>query len=306
MDQLVNSFLQFFYILIGLLAMTTGIRVLRSATHPARWGTAAFWLLLGVIFAFGDFIPYMIDGILLLIIGCLTLLKQVRIGKLAELEEEASESSARRIGSFIFVPCILLAFCAVLISYTPLGGQVGIGIAAILSLVVAMIITRATPKTVLDDSDRMLQQVGTSGILPQLLAALGVVFNAAGVGTVIANGISSVIPEGNRLFGVMAYCLGMMVFTMIMGNGFAAFTVITAGIGIPFVIAEGANPAIAGALAMTAGFCGTLLTPMAANFNALPAALLEMKDENAVIKTQAPIAFILIIIHIALMYFWAF
>ena len=114
------------------------------------------------------------------------------------------------------------------------------------------------------------------------------------------------MPEGNRFIGVVAYCLGMMIFTMIMGNGFAAFTVITAGIGVPFVMAQGGDPVVAGALAMTAGFCGTLLTPMAANFNALPVALLEMKDPNGVIKAQAPIAFLLLVIHIALMYFWAF
>jgi len=142
--------------------------------------------------------------------------------------------------------------------------------------------------------------------LPQLLAALGVIFNAAGVGDVISQGISGVVPEGNRFIGVVAYCLGMMIFTMIMGNGFAAFTVITAGIGVPFVMAQGGDPVVAGALAMTAGFCGTLLTPMAANFNALPVALLEMKDPNGVIKAQAPIALLLLVIHIALMYFWAF
>ncbi len=128
----------------------------------------------------------------------------------------------------------------------------------------------------------------------------------AGGGDVISQGISGVVPEGNRFIGVVAYCLGMMIFTMIMGNGFAAFTVITAGIGVPFVMAQGGDPVVAGALAMTAGFCGTLLTPMAANFNALPVALLEMKDPNGVIKAQAPIAFLLLVIHIALMYFWAF
>ena len=54
----------------------------------------------------------------------------------------------------------------------------------------------------------------------------------------------------------------MVLFTMLMGNAFA-FTVITASIGIPFVIAQGGDPIVAGALAMTGGFCGTLLTPMA-------------------------------------------
>ncbi|CAG5953958.1 permease [Streptococcus pneumoniae] len=63
---------------------------------------------------------------------------------------------------------------------------------------------------------------------------------------------------------------------------------------------------MAGALAMTAGYCGTLLTPMAANFNALPAALMDMKDQNGVIKAQAGVALVMIVIHIFLMYFLAF
>ncbi|SII57215.1 Protein of uncharacterised function (DUF979) [Mycobacteroides abscessus subsp. abscessus] len=126
------------------------------------------------------------------------------------------------------------------------------------------------------------------------------------MGQVISKGISSFLPEGNHLIGAIAYILGMVLFTMLMGNAFAAFTVITASIGIPFVIAQGGDPIVAGALAMTGGFCGTLLTPMAANFNTLPVALLEMKQEFGVIKAQAPIALALIVIHIALMYFWAF
>src|SRR5699024_659483 len=136
----------------------------------------------------------------------------------------------------------------------PFGGQVGIGTAAVLSLIVAMVLFGAGPKLMIDQSDRMVQQVGTTGILPQLLAALGVLFTTAGVGEVIADLISGFVPKGNPLIGVIAYVLGMVIFTMIMGNAFAAFTVITAGIGIPFVMAQGADPVVAGALAMTAGF----------------------------------------------------
>lgn len=306
MEKLIPNILEFFYILIGLLSIMTSVRAFRDTTNKARIGTGLFWLILGVIFAAGNFMPYMVSGILLAVIGVLTLFKQVKIGKLAELSEKEGEESAKRIGSWVFFPSVLLAAVAVGMSYTPLGGQVGIGIASIVALIVAMIITRATPKTALDDTDRMFQSVGTTGILPQLLAALGVIFNAAGVGDVISGAISGFVPEGNRLVGVIAYCLGMMIFTMVMGNGFAAFTVITAGIGVPFVMAQGGDPVVAGTLAMTAGFCGTLLTPMAANFNALPAALLEMKDTNGVIKAQAPMAFVMIAIHIVLMYFLAF
>ncbi|MBM6614552.1 DUF979 domain-containing protein [Desemzia sp. RIT804] len=307
MESLINNLLEFFFILTGFLLMYTAGSVFMDKTHPTRLGTTLFWLFLGVIFAIGNFIPYYLSGIMLLVIGVLTLFKQVKLGHVRPIEDDEAEEASKRIGNWIFVPVVVLAAVAVGIAqFTPLGGQVGIGIGAAVSLMTGVLITRATPKTVMDDSDRMIQQVGTTGILPQLLAALGVIFTAAGVGEVIAGGISTVLPEGNRFLGVVAYCLGMVIFTMIMGNAFAAFTVITAGIGIPFVIAQGGDPVIAGALAMTVGFCGTLLTPMAANFNALPAALLEMKNESGVIKEQTPLALILIVVHIALMYFWAF
>lgn len=53
----------------------------------------------------------------------------------------------------------------------------------------------------------------------------------------IASLIREIVPADSRFFGVLAYVLGMVIFTMIMGNAFAAFTVITTGIGVPFVFA---------------------------------------------------------------------
>lgn len=114
------------------------------------------------------------------------------------------------------------------------------------------------------------------------------------------------IPDGSRIIAVVVYCLGMALFTAIMGNGFAAFSVITVGIGIPFLIAQGGNPVVIGALGLTAGYCGTLMTPMAANFNIMPAALLEMKNSYGIIRAQAPVAVLMLIFHVVLMYFWAF
>lgn len=306
-ETLVPFILEFAFVLVGLQLAYTAYRVLRQEDHPARWGTALFWLLLGVLFALGKVIPGELSGAILLVMGALTLFKQVKLGKVVDNTMAEQEQHASRFGNKVFLPAILLALTAVLIAqFTPFGGQVGIAVAAIFSLLVAIFLFKASPTLVLSQSDRMVQQVGTTGILPQLLAALGVLFTTAGVGDVIADLISGFVPQGNRLIGVIAYILGMVIFTMIMGNAFAAFTVITAGIGVPFVIAQGGDPVIAGALAMTGGFCGTLMTPMAANFNALPAALLEMKNPNGVIKAQTPMALIMIVIHIALMYFLAF
>jgi len=88
-----------------------------------------------------------------------------------------------------------------------------------------------------------------------------------------------------------------------MGNGFAAFPVMTGGVGVPILVGvHHANPAIMVAIGMFSGYCGTLLTPMAANFNIIPAALLELPDKNAVIKVQVPTALGILVANIILLY----
>jgi uncharacterized membrane protein len=55
------------------------------------------------------------------------------------------------------------------------------------------------------------------------------------------------------------------------------------------------------AIGMFSGYCGTLMTPMAANYNIVPAALLELPDKNGVIKAQAPTGVLLLIVNILLL-----
>lgn len=302
-----NMLLEIFYIIIGIMMLNTAVLTLRDKNHKAKIGTAIFWALLGIIFVFGPYIPSVVVGAMLVVIAVLTLTKQVKPGTVKALDEKFGEEQAEKLGLKVFIPSLVIALVALGIAqFTPISGTAAIGVAAVIAVIVTFIITKAKPRVLVEESDRMLQSVGTVSILPQLLAALGALFTAAGVGDVISSGISSVLPQGNIFIGVSAYCIGMAVFTMIMGNAFAAFSVITVGIGIPFVFAQGANVAIAGALALTAGYCGTLLTPMAANFNIMPAALLEIEDKNSIIKHQAPVALILLAIHIVLMYFLAF
>lgn len=306
-ERTLNYIIEIFYILIGLQLLYTAYRALTAPNKSKRVGTALFWTILAVLFIAGPYIPNVINGILILLMGGLTLFKQVAIKNIVDVTEKESTQGAKHLGNKLFIPAIVLAIVAVIVSnWTPLGGAIGLGVASIAGLIAAVMIIKPKLSYVMYDSDRLTQQVGTVGILPQFLAALGVLFTVSGVGDVISKGIASFLPEGNHLLGAAAYIMGMVLFTMLMGNAFAAFTVITASIGIPFVIAQGGDPVIAGALAMTGGFCGTLLTPMAANFNTLPVALLEMKDEFGVIKAQFPIALSLIIVHIVLMYFWAF
>lgn len=301
--QLSNTLLKIFYIMIGLYMGITMVFTLKDKNHKTRIGTALFWGILSAVFMFGDYIPSQIVGALVVVIAILSATKQINVGTLKQLDETFVNLKAEKLGLKIFIPSLSIAIIAMLIaSFTDFSGTVAIGISSTLTLVLTFVITKAKPKEFLEDSNRMYQSMGSFVILPQLLASLGVLFTAAGVGTKISSLISGVIPTGNVLIGVTAYCVGMAVFTAIMGNAFAAFSVITVGIGLPFVFSQGGNPVVCSTLALTAGYCGTLLTPMAANFNMLPAALLELKDKNAVIKAQAPIAIILLVVHIVLMY----
>lgn len=321
---------EFFYALCGLVSFDAAYRATKN--EEARLGSSLFWFLLGVIFMFGKIIPPVAVGILLVVMGCLTALKQVKMGSFVESTPEFRQKASDRVGNKIFIPAVAIGLMALILSFiqytgdgfyfafrsiviklfsfnsnvnidlTALNGAVMTGLACLVALLLAVIICKPKVSQTRSDTSRLLMQVGAACLLPQLLGALGSVFSAAGVGDVISNIISSVIPAGNPVIGVIVYVLGMVIFTMIMGNAFAAFTVITIGIGFPFVIAQGGNPAVIGALGMTAGYCGTLMTPMAANFNIVPCAVLETKDQKwAVIKEQLPMALIMIVIHIVLM-----
>ena len=68
----------------------------------------------------------------------------------------------------------------------------------------------------------------------------------------------------------------------------------------------GGDPAVVASIGMLSGFCGTLMTPLAANFNLVPAALLELPNRYAVIRAQIPTALPLLIANMVLMYVLAF
>ena len=295
---------QIIYILCGLVSISTGIRGLKN--EKAKIGTFLFWTILGIIFIFGETIPYKVTGGLLVILAIITVTKQLHIGKFENISSQFKIAQSEKLKNKIFIPAVLIGIAAFLILQFKIGKTaippaLGIGGGSLVALLAAAIIIKPKFNETNEDTSKLLMQIGATAILPQLLAALGAVFTKAGVGKVIAASISSVVPTGNIFIGIIIYAIGMVIFTMIMGNAFAAFSVITAGIGIPFIIKNGGNPAVIGALGMTAGYCGTLMTPMAANFNIVPASILEIKDKYGIIKVQAPMALLLLVTHIILM-----
>ncbi len=299
---------EIFYCIIGLFFISNGVKALKDPDCSKKHTTALFWFILAFTFIVGAHLPRWITGACVVLMAALTALRLVAPSKSDVPQAAETRKAADKTGYAVFIPPLTLAVTAVLVAtfLKVLGANNAIGISGTIALLVALLLFKTKPSYAVTDGTRLVDNVGVTGILPQVLAALGSLFTAAGVGDVIAHGVSAVIPTGNLFAATAVYCVSMALFTMIMGNGFAAFSVITVGIGIPFLIAQGANPVVIGALGLTAGYCGTLMTPMAANFNIVPVALLETKSKYAVIKSQIPVALTMLVIHILLMYFLAF
>lgn len=286
-----------------------------------RSGNAAFWGILSGSFFLGSHLSDLANGILVL-----ALVGIAGLGGLNRSDPETTtlqkrETLSSKLGNKLFFPALIVPVTAVagtlLYNYTPLS-ETGLfearretlilfGIGVVIALVAAMVWLKPPVLAPAEEGRRLIDSIGWAAILPQMLAALGAVFALAGVGDIIGGLAGSAIPEGSVFLTVVVFALGMALFTMIMGNAFAAFPVMAAAIGIPLLVETyGGNPAVIGAVGMLAGFCGTLLTPMAANFNIVPAALLELKDQNAVIRQQVGTAVPLWVCNVVIIYVGAF
>ena len=309
--------LHWLYLFSGAVFASFAIASARDASNRRRLGNAAFWALLTVSFWFGDLLGDIGNGILVLLLVVVAGAHLIGRGSAQSTSAEERERCSARYGNRLFLPALIRPFTAfvgtLLFNYTPLNGTglidpkattlVLLGVGVILALVTCYWWLRPSPAAPFAEGSRLMNGVGWAAVLPQMLAALGTIFAAAGVGTTIGAIAGAIIPSGSVFLAVLLYAIGMVVFTMIMGNAFAAFPVMVAAIGVPILIhQDGGNAAVIGAVGMLSGFCGTLMTPMAANFNIVPAALLELKSQYSVIRAQVPTAIPLLIANILILY----
>ncbi len=309
------------YLLAGLFVARIAWLSALDASNPRRAMTAAFWGLLALSFLIGDRLPAAWMGGVVVALALLAGFGGVRAGRVEPAPAEQLAESAARFGHRLFAPALIipLVTVAVVLFGADIGRggwrlfgsemltQVGLGLACLLALLAACALTRTSPLRAVEQSRGLVDAIGWAALLPLLLATLGSVFAAAGVGEAVAELVRAWIPVDNRFVVVLAYALGMAGFTMVMGNAFAAFPVMTAGIGLPLLVQmHGADAASMAAIGMLSGYCGTLMTPMAANFNLVPAALLELRDPYAVIRVQVPTALLLLAANIVLMYLIVF
>lgn len=296
-----EKLLELLFMLMGLMCFYVARKHLQNWQHPASRESFLFWGLLGTILAFGRFIPSVVVGGLILLMTIPAIRK--RVLPVDQLTKKKAAPPFKNQGPKIFIPALVIGVVAILCSlFTTISSLVGIGIGVFFSLLILHAYSKKnTIHVFLEDGATMLENVGPLSILPMLLASLGVIYTQAGVGEVIASGIQTIVPKGNLFVGIVILAVGMVVFTMIMGNSFASITVMVVGIGHPFLLSYGVDPVIS-MVALSCGSCGTLLTPMAANFNIVPVTILEMKDKYGVIKNQLVVAVSLLVIQIVYMY----
>ena len=312
--------LEHVYWLTGLMAAGVAIVNARDKSNPRRLNNTAFWGIYAITFLVGSYLPDLVSGFL--VIGMVLVAGIRGLGQGAQKatrEEEAA--NAARWGNKLFLPALTIPVLTVLGTFLlkriEVGGApivdikqvtvISLAIATLVALAFGMLLLRPPLLAPIKEARRLLDAIGWAAVLPQMLAALGALFAIAGVGTAVSGLATRWLPLGTPFAAVTTYAIGMAVFTMIMGNAFAAFPVMTAGIGLPLIVQRfGGDPTIMSAIGMLSGFCGTLMTPMAANFNIVPTALLELPDENAVIKVQIPTALLLLGANILLMNFFVF
>ncbi|MFB7905813.1 DUF979 domain-containing protein [Kitasatospora sp. NPDC056076] len=318
---------EWLYWLVGAVFLAMAAQMAADRGNPKRYGSAAFWGLLGASFVYGSWVadksaPAAPLGVAVLAMICLAGFGFTGRGTPTAAAPEQRAASAARLGNRLFIPALALPLvalaCGTLLKGVHLGGGVllqtgsetllGLGIASLAALGLALLLTRErNPAVALRSGRGLLEAMGWALLLPQLLAVLGSIFQSAGVGTQVGRITTHFLPDGSKYAAVAVYCLGMALFTIIMGNAFAAFPVMTAAIGWPVLITQlHGSPGVVLAVGMLAGFCGTLVTPMAANFNLVPAALLELKDQYGPIKAQLPTAGALLVCNIAIMSLFAF
>ncbi|MDK1704033.1 DUF979 domain-containing protein [Serratia rubidaea] len=333
-----NFQLQYLYWLAGVILLIVAVMSLRDRANPRRFTTGLFWGLYGLVFMVGDWtydlfgageearrLLHMIIGALVVLMALVAGLGGVRLGSYHQRTQQQREESAKRLGNRLFVPALAIPVVTVIGvllfnnipalqsavfgpgNHSTLITLFSMALGVILGGVIAVKMTHERVAQPLQEARRLLDSIGCAFILPQILAMLGLLFTSAGVGTAVAHLTQEYLAVDNRFIAVAVYAVGMALLTMVMGNAFAAFPIITAGVGIPILVLQhGGNPAVMAAIGMFSGYCGTLMTPMAANFNIVPAALLELPDRNAVIKVQVPTGVMLLTVNVFLLYFLMF
>ena len=76
-----SKLMEVIYMFIGFMVVYTAVKNLRDKENPSRAGTFIFWFVLGILMAFGQWLPDLASGILVLVMCVPAILHKVKKGK---------------------------------------------------------------------------------------------------------------------------------------------------------------------------------------------------------------------------------
>ncbi|MBW5818866.1 DUF979 family protein [Yersinia kristensenii] len=311
--------IEFVYIIIGILFFIYALTSLsnKKLSERERVCQFLFWGGYSATYFLPGKISDMYIGVLVIFLVLLSLTDVFKAESQGCVNNEISKvGKDTKLGKLIFIPALSVPLMTITgifisdhISLIEKGSEtlVMLSISTCLIFIICIFIFREKPIPIFTASERIMGTIGINVLLPQMLAMLGGVILALGVGGSIAEHFDKYQEIIGKNALIVVYAIGMFLLSVIMGNAFAAFPIMTAGIGMPIIVdVYGGNPALLSVLGMLCGFCGTMLTPMAANFNIIPEKLLGIKKKGLVIKEQAMTAIVVLFFNIIFMIFYVY
>lgn len=160
-----NKLMEMIYIFIGLMVVYTAVKNLRDKENPSRIGTFAFWFILGIVLAFGRWMPSAVSGALVLLMCVPAILHKVKKGKTDPPSKADTQKAYEAIGMKIFIPALSIGVFAVgaalttnILGFSALNG-VAIGVFVAGGFLFAFD-RKNTPVMLLNDSERICLRSG--------------------------------------------------------------------------------------------------------------------------------------------------
>jgi len=207
------------YVFAGFVFAGFAFSSARDSTNKKRWGNTAFWGLVAISFWFGDLLGDLGNGVLVLALVAVAGAHLLGRGTRQSSTIEERQQSSDRLGNKLFLPALIIPFTAfvgtLVFNYTPLKSSgfidpkavtlVLLGIGIIIALIVCYAWLRPPVMAPVEEGGRLADSIGWALVLPQMLASLGAIFAAAGVGTTIGALASGIIPHGSIFLAVLLY-----------------------------------------------------------------------------------------------------
>src|SRR3712207_5610296 len=181
--------------------MFAGFALLSASdrSNAKRFGNAAFWGLMALSLLGGDYLGDFGNGLLVLGLAGLAGFGFIGRSQPPTTGIEERQRWADRLGNKLFLPALIIPVTALVgtlvYNYTPVGDlgwieekrdtYVFLGLGVLLAIATLFVWLRPPALAPLQEGRRLIDAIGWAAVLPQMLAALGVLFAAAGVGTVI-------------------------------------------------------------------------------------------------------------------------